>query len=431
VKAELANYSVTPKIVPADAEAEIVIRPRLNNCIFDDTGTYEVAFIPMEHYHYGHGKVLNVKPSRRTENGEIRITERFEDEQEHALVVERVCGRSRKRIGDFRIYSLCPDLFDRWAYKGDLHIHSHHSDGKESPGYVAGACRRIGLDFMAVTDHYRYEPSLEAQEAFKDLEIDLAILPGEEIHPPDNPVHIVNFGGRGSVNACFGTPGYRSEVADLEAKLEHLPSGVDAYLFASCLWCFDRIRRLEGLGIFCHPYWVDKNRYHVPGALTSYLFEKQPFDAFEVIGGYHKHEVESNLLQVARYYDEQRQGRRIPVVGVSDAHGCDTGKLFGWYCTIVFARSLELNELIESIKGLYSVAVEAVPGGAARVHGPFRLVKYAQFLIREFFPLHDELCREEGQLMISHLSGDPQAAERLRELKGQTGRLQAVFFSRA
>ncbi|MBN2308101.1 MAG: hypothetical protein JXR94_03975, partial [Candidatus Hydrogenedentes bacterium] len=105
---------------------------------------------------------------------------------------------------------------------------------------------------------------------------------------------------------------------------------------------------------------------------------------------------------------------------VSDGHGCE-GDLFGWYSTIVFAPGLELEDLIESIKGLYSVAVEALPGESVRAYGPFRLVKYALFLLREVFPEHDALCVEEGRLMLAHAAGDPDAADALAALQGRTG----------
>jgi hypothetical protein len=153
------------------------------------------------------------------------------------------------------------------------------------------------------------------------------------------------------------------------------------------------------------------------------LLDSQPWDALEVIGGYFRHEVESNILQVARYHEERARGRRVPIVGVSDAHGCERGELFGWYCTIVFARSSALADLIESIGELWSVAVEALPGETARAHGPFRLVKYAQFLMREVFPQHDALCFEEGRLLLAHLAGDRSAADALAACKGQTAAL--------
>lgn len=55
--------------------------------------------------------------------------------------------------------------------------------------------------------------------------------------------------------------------------------------------------------------------------------------------------------------------------------------------------------------------------------GLFRLVKYALYLIREVFPLHDELCFDEGQLMIRYISGDTSAGDKLIALKGQVNNL--------
>jgi len=290
---------------------------------------------------------------------------------------------------------------------------------------VAGASRRIGLDFMAVTDHRLYAPSLEAIRAFEDMPVDLRIYPGEEVHPPDCPVHIINFGGRFSLNERFAGESYRAEVQAIQDGLPDPGPGVDRYQYAACLWCFEKIREAGGLGLFCHPYWFWRHRYDVPEALTTRLLDSQPWDALEVIGGYFRHEVESNILQVARYHEERARGRRVPIVGVSDAHGCERGELFGWYYTIVFAPSTELPELIQSIKALYSVAVEALPGETARAHGPFRLVKYAHFLLREVFPEHDAFCAQEGRLMLAHLAGDVTAVDQLRPCSGAIARLYA------
>jgi len=274
---------------------------------------------------------------------------------------------------------------------------------------------------MAVTDHHRYRPSLEAICAFEGLDCDLAIYPGEEVHPPDNPTHIINFGGSYSINECFASDDYHADVRAIQARLGDLPPGVDPYQYASCCWCFEKIRQAGGLGVFCHPYWFTSHRYTPSGALTAYLLDRQPFDAFELIGGFFRFEADSNTLQVARYHEERARGKRIPIVGSSDAHGCERGELFGWYYTLVFAPSVALPDLVDSIKGLYSVAVEALPGEIARAYGPFRLVKYALFLMREVMPQHDELCAGEGRLMLAHLAGDPSAAASLCALRGRTG----------
>jgi hypothetical protein len=293
----------------------------------------------------------------------------------------------------------------------------------ESPAYVAAACRKIGLDFMAITDHRQYPPSLEAMRAFAGVEVDLRIYPGEEVHPPDNPVHILNFGGGFSVNALFQSEAYQNGVQVIADRLTDFPAGVDRTVYASCVWCYEQIRAGGGLGVFCHPYWYSRQHYDVPVALTDLLFARQPYDALELIGGYHRFEIESNTLQVARYHEERAAGKRIPIVGVSDAHGCETGALFGWYYTVAFAHSTDLPDLTSAIKDLYSVAVEALPGETARAYGPFRLVRYTQYLMREVFPAHDELCREEGRLMLAYAAGDPQAAAALSGLKGRTAKL--------
>jgi hypothetical protein len=47
-------------------------------------------------------------------------------------------------------------------------------------------------------------------------------------------------------------------------------------------------------------------------------------------------------------------------------------------------------------------------------------VKFALFLMREVFPQHDALCREEGDLMLSHLRGDAGAADKLGAMSGRT-----------
>jgi len=418
MKVENRFFEMIPKVVPTGQVTEITLRPLFEHCRFNPDAEYEITHFPMEE---DEKRTLTVKPI----DGSLKISGlSFHKEQEHVLLVNELEGGDRKHIGDFRVYSVEDDLFQRRPYKGDFHIHSCRSDGRESPGYVAAACRRIGLDFMAVTDHHRYEPSLEAQRSFEGVDHDLRIYPGEEVHPPDNPVHIINFGGRFSVNELFSNEQvYRKGVHQIQSSLPPLPPGVDAYQYASVVWCFDKIREAGGLGIFCHPYWFTNNHYSPSGVLTSHIFDQQPYDAFELLGGYSLREVDSNTLQVARYQEERMGGKQIPIVGASDAHGCERGELFGWYYTIVFSHSPSLADIIASVKGLFSVAVESIPGQPARVYGPFRLVKYALFLTREVLPLHDELCCREGDLMMSHLQGQSDAKDALRRVSGNVSSL--------
>lgn len=434
-------YSLLPKVFRADETHTLTIRPLFEHVFFKDA-EYEISVVPLEHI-MPEGKDTPCQFDRKkvaatygktivsASEGALRFNWFFPGEQEHLIYVHEV-GNESEVIGPFHVYSLHDDLFTRFPFKGDLHIHSCRSDGKEAPAYVAACCRRIGHDFMALTDHGQYQPSLESQAAFDLDKLGLKIFPGEEVHAPDNPVHIINFGGKFSVNDLFrgaNEAQYRKEVGALEQKLPPVPEGVDRYQNAACVWVFNKIRESGGLGIFCHPYWQIPSGYSPSIRLTDYLFETQPFDAFEVIGGYYRHQAESNALQVARYHEERAKGRRIPIVGVTDAHGCENGELFGWYYTIVFSPSNEAADLIASIKDLYSVAVEAMPGEFPRIHGPLRLVKFAYFALRELFIQHDRLSREEGLLMLEHLKGDPSAQDKVAEIKDKTKKSVTGFWA--
>ncbi len=429
--ATMSNETVTlealPRIVQAGRETTVTLRPRDPQARLP-AAAWRVAVVPLGGLdRQTRHPEATACDARLTAEG-LTVSLVFPSEQEYALLVERVTDGTPAAVADVRVYAVAADLFARRPFKGDFHIHSNRSDGREPPAHVAGACRRIGMDFMALTDHRQYAPSLEAIAAFANTGTDLRIFPGEEVHSPDTSVHIVSFGGRWSVNDLFATDRYRQEVAARAAAIAGLPGGTDPLPYVACEWCFDEIRRAGGLGMFCHPYWVCRSRLDVPAALTDLLFERQPFDALEVIGGYYVHESESNHLQVTRYYTELAQGRRIPIVGASDAHGCERPELFGWYYSIVFAASPDLQDVIGAVRDFNAVAVDAMNGQPARAVGPFRLVRYAQFLLREVLPRHDALCVEEGRLMVAHAAGDTAAAEQLRALGGQVARLYATLW---
>jgi hypothetical protein len=410
-----------PAVVRANTDVEIAVRPLFEHSRFSGKSSYAVRHAALEQQPDGYlGTERTVRPGG---DGVLRFSLRFAAEQEHALMIDRMEGKAKIGVAAFRIYSLEEDLYRRRPRKGDLHMHSFRSDGREDPACMAAICRRAGLDFMAVTDHNRYSPSLEAKEAFDDVTIDLGIFPGEEMHPPDNPIHILNFGGESSVVELFrqNVDRYRAEVAVIQDDLPDLPPGVDAYQYASCLWSFRKIREVGGLAVFCHPYWFFDNRFVAPGPLTEHLLREKPFDAMEVVTSLNFSHTRDNLMEntyhTARFYEEIG---RIPPIGVSDAHKAEGIDEFGRCFTIVFPPSLDREAVVESIRDGYSVAVEDLPGLGMRPHGSFRLVKYAHFLLREVFPTHDELCQEEGRLMLDYLKGSEGAKERLAGLSGRT-----------
>ena len=200
------------------------------------------------------------------------------------------------------------------------------------------------------------------------------------------------------------------------------PEGVDAMPFALCCWIFDRIRDANGLGIFAHPNWIS-NVLQIPEKLTDYMMEKQPFDAFEVLGG--ENYYEQNGFQTARYYEERAKGRRFPIVGSTDSHSSYESNANAFICaTIVFSPENERKALIASIKDFYSVAVDTI-SKEFRLVGEARFIRYGDFLLKNYFPLHDELCYEEGRLMKQYVTGtEEERAEALAGLNAITGRMK-------
>ena len=440
-KKELVDYEIWPKIVPAGQETVLHVRSLYPHRALVDGTIYGVTVLPMDGYGQNWSERFNAPTEIAAEGSMLQIPYLFAQEQEYIVEIraplpenlaeaDKRMAQEHATVG-LRVYALSDDLFTRKPWKGDLHMHSHHSDGRESPGFVAASCRKIGLDFMAVTDHGRYEPSMEAQADFAEVPVDMLICRGEEVHPPENPVHMIHFGGSESINNWMRNrpEEYKQAVDAYEQTVDGISDPVLRRQIASCSLVFDRIRACGGLGIFCHPFWKVREGYHIAGSLTSWMLAHQPFDAYEIIGGYFKYEADSNTLQVARYHEERAKGRALPIVGVSDAHGCANSDLFGWYYTIVWSPERTREAISDSIRQGWSVAVEAMSGEIPRAYGPFRLVKLALFLLREVFPLHDAVCSPEADAMFAHLRGEAEGKISLERLQGGVDRLYQRLFA--
>jgi len=366
---------------------------------------------------------------RRMANGDFSVTVATPVEGEYAICFDAPdASGNLAELAAFSIYALADDLYRLTPYKGDFHMHSVASDGVHSPEHVAAVCRKTGFDFMALTDHRLYAPSLVAQKAMAELGCDMLVTPGEEVHLADNGVHIINFGGKSSINQ-LAADDESAYFAAVEEYKKSVPTGYDEvtrFQVAASEWAFDRIRECGGIAMFCHPYWRPRHHNYVGEDTIDLLLERQRFDVLEVIGGFESFEYEGNLLSVARWREETAKGRTIPVAGVSDSHDCDA-TLTGWYYTIVFAEELSFEAIAEAIRADRSVAVHCPPGNFPLAVGPFRLVKFAYFLLREVYPAHDELCRVEGEIMLRHFAGEESdARERLARRRGEV----AAFLAR-
>ncbi len=453
---ELLNYDIFPKVIPVGKEVTITIAPRGGHAKFAQGKDYWVGiFNTIE-------GAPTVYPNRDNfaeymlhadKNGALHITHTFTKECEYYI---RFCSeenqrRTRNAILKLSVYAVADDLIGRYPYMGDMHIHSTMSDGGEHPYIVVSNYRKFGYDFIAVTDHCRFYPSLETIDFYKDLNLDMKLYTGEEVHLPNNDIHIVNFGGDYSVNGIYEESAqiedrgsdkkHRSvagECPDTISKSEYIeqvnaladtlniPDGIERFTYAACVWVCNHIKNGHGLSIFAHPYWIN-NVHQVPEELTEYLLHTQPFDAFEVFGGLTY--FQQNGFQVQQYHDFCAKGHRIPIVGNTDSHGStEHNPHMHTARSIVFAHENSRDAIVDAVKTFYNVAVQDI-NGHVEVLGTLRMMKYAWFLQEHYFPLHNELCFEEGRLMKEYACGDTEAGEMLRLIGRRMDKLRAKYFA--
>lgn len=285
---------LSPQIVPADQETTVTIQSLDPKNGFQDGKRYRLRYFAVDR-----SDNLSTPLWREQEvvaaARSITFTQRFYGEQEHYVDIEGIDVTKNLR---FSIYSLAPDLFGKVPMKGDFHMHSNNSDGADYAPHVPAMCRKIGFDFMALTDHRLYAPSLEAIAAYEDVPMDLIMMPGEEVHPEGNNVHMINFGAKISINDYMREhpAEYAEEVQEIlrtEKSLQEV-SGMGREICASCIWCFRKIRENGGLGIFCHPFWYIPEGCQDLKEVNEYLFRHTPQDAEELVGGYYKEQTFSN-----------------------------------------------------------------------------------------------------------------------------------------
>ncbi|MEG2604108.1 MAG: hypothetical protein RSB91_04195 [Clostridia bacterium] len=425
-----ADYFVTPQVVRENSLSTVEIIPRGKHAQFDDTELYTIRFVPMERFNVAYElnrfsanyDFLTIKASE----GRLCFSYRFLWEQEWSVVVSGEKNPQKELV--FPIYAVADDLYKRTPFRGDLHAHSFRSDGREAPEIVAANYRRAGFDFMAITDHHRWKPSKEAITAYQGVPIQLKLFYGEEVHVPGNYIHIVNFGGKLSVNQL-----YESNPEACEAEVQALTQqsqgaeGLNERELAYRKWAAEQIRKGGGIAILVHPYWICCHAYNMQTEMTRYLLRTGCFDAFELLGGMSDKE---NNLQTALYGDLRAEGIHIPIVGSSDSHGTEPPVYFKTVFTVVLAQELTLTGLRDAITNDYSVAIRWESDEVFRVDGTFRMVKYVTFLLENYFPRHDELCIGEGIAMKEYVCGDNAAAEELARRQACVPEYARRFFGR-
>lgn len=434
MKSELVYFDVFPKVVAVGKKETITVKPLSRHVAFDKD-EYYVRVVPKD------GRALNIrKPDFpvtpvKPQGTSLVFSWEFPSEQGYTIYITDTLipdndekAYRHARCNTFNVYAVNEDYRGLFPWKGNLHVHSFRSDGVEAPEIVAAAYRQAGYDFMALTDHGLYEPSLEAIDCYKDIPLNMHLYPGEEVHSPDNLIHIINFGGDYSVNNLYrqDEPAYRAAVDQIMSQNSY-PEGLFAYEMAASQWVFEQIRKANGLSVLCHPNWTWWGAYNMTLDTYKYFMKTGTFDVLELInGGNFQHE---NQLQVNAWYNFGDADTRPVAVGTDDSHGSVNGKWFDIGFTYVLAKSLHRDDLFPAMREGLCVACEHYHGDEARkLYGKERIARYMTFLDEEYFPLHDALCLEEGRLMAAYANGDEDAAIRLKHCHGQIEKLQKHIF---
>jgi hypothetical protein len=194
-------------------------------------------------------------------------------------------------------------------YRGDMHTHTVHSDGRRRIEEMAAAARAADLDFIVSTDHN----TNSANRAWTASDTDLEVIAGEEVTTR-----------HGHWLAVGLSPG--AWVDWRYAPRDGVFGGYAA-----------QVRADGGLVVAAHP--------SVPLPGCAWEFGYHDVDAMEVWNGLWNVDDE---LSLRIWQQLLKQDRRIAAVGGSDSHV--STQPVGRPQTVVYAGALSTPELIDGLR---------------------------------------------------------------------------------
>jgi hypothetical protein len=195
-------------------------------------------------------------------------------------------------------------------FRGDLHTHTVHSDGRRRLEEMADAATTAGLDFIVSTDHNTNSANRAwTSAATRDLEI----VAGEEVTTRHGHWLAIGLPPEGWVDWRY---------APRDGVFEDYAA---------------QVRADGGLVVAAHPA--------VPLPGCAWEFGYQDVDAIEVWNGQWNVDDEMTLRI---WHQLLRQGRRIAAVGGSDSHVAT--QPVGRPQTIVYADDLSTSGLVDGIR---------------------------------------------------------------------------------
>lgn len=440
-----AEYKIRPKVSLCGKETEYTIKGLGIETAFEPHKEYSIMILPLEEnstavmLDYIYPGTYDEFTVTANEKSELKFSRKLEKEQIYTVRITDITVN--KRIVDLQIYSAKQDLWERTPMKGDAHVHCCHSvDGQEDPVVAASVYRKAGFDYLAITDHHKVDGSVYAIEHMKDIPTEMALYYGEEVHVPNAYIHAINVGalldGRVGLDKWYHE--HEDEVNKEVDKIAEqaraeLPAEIEPYDFAWRKWIADTVHKNGGIAIVAHPFW-EYDAHNTRNAMFRYIAQTKLFDGAEILHGQDDYESVDANRQVAFWNDMRADGIYISPVGASDSHR----RSFHWTSpsdfnnayTVLFAKTSSFDGFAEAVKSGYTAAVECYGDAPNHVVATYRLTVYTHFLLKEYFPLHDELCFEEGCRIKDAYLGDEKSTEVLKLINGRVRRFADEFFGR-
>jgi predicted metal-dependent phosphoesterase TrpH len=205
-------------------------------------------------------------------------------------------------------------------YRGDLHLHTYHSDGHMSVAELLDMARQHDLDFVALTDHNNV-----TQLYHKDLEgvDDLVVIPGIELSTFYG--HALSLGTTRWIDWRIGRNGRTMQDAADEVHAQggiltaaH-PGNAGDPTCTGCRWLFSRFQ---------------------PGGL----------DGIEVWNGpWHKPRA-TNEISLQIWYHWLSAGHRLPATAGSDGHRTTSYLRPGSGFNLIWADELSAKALLRGLR---------------------------------------------------------------------------------
>jgi predicted metal-dependent phosphoesterase TrpH len=315
-------------------------------------------------------------------------------------------------------------------------MHSIYSDGKATPFAMALSLLESGMDFISVTDHDRYEGSLDAIKKVKDNNIDLLVLKGEEVSVGGRKDMSISQGNGHilSINANKSIEEQRKDTKKYEDELEKIievlkkekiDKNIDVIHYAKNIWVINKIKKAKGISILAHPNWVYRDgKYHLHQTFYKEMLKSSHLDGVEVFGE-EKIKEYNNMTHLTALQTKNKYKYLAPFAN-SDAH--DSDHEVGDRFTILFVKDKSESSIIAAIKDGLTCAVFKRENYEHQFIGKDELAQYVYFLIKEYYPKHFNFKNRLAKLYIDQLINNESFEKKINLVKDKLENYTNSFF---